>query len=516
MTKSRRVRNGTAVLAGLFLAGLPGAGSTQDLGFGGGYVVVEEVALPDTAVITDATGIPQSPNRVDVKAIGMGKTQVANGARFNAMMDNPALLSRKRFSVDLLGIQASIPQATLDAAKFVKDNRSQFTDGFFFTQINEGVAAYQQAGTIEDRLDAIATINQGLLFPNELLKETVGKQDDPNTHGINAVPNLQVQLGNWGASLYSTAQIGFQVSPGNSIDQLLSVQIPEGADDLSPEVLKTLSGVVSSVFEADGSLSSEGLPQVFATTYLDVVGAVGYARQVKPDLDVGANVKVLHRRFTTKNIDANNLDDILGEAGNDLKKSVTGLTLDLGALYEYKKTGTRFGLAIQNLVPVKKITSTAGFTFVNSQEYYLSDDNGDPLVGFVDPQDGSFFPDSRGDTLLSAETQRIQVQAPLQLKVPTLVNAGATHPLRPNWDVSVDWVDILAQDDKYDHYVGRFHVGTEYRLLKGMVSLRGGIADEHPTLGAGLSFKILQVDAAYAYDNFIGDNAYFIQLKTGW
>jgi hypothetical protein len=36
------------------------------------------------------------------------------------------------------------------------------------------------------------------------------------------------------------------------------------------------------------------------------------------------------------------------------------------------------------------------------------------------------------------------------------------------------------------------------------------------TLGAGLNVKVLQLDAAYAYDNFVGDNAYFVQLKLGW
>ncbi len=55
-----------------------------------------------------------------------------------------------------------------------------------------------------------------------------------------------------------------------------------------------------------------------------------------------------------------------------------------------------------------------------------------------------------------------------------------------------------------------------YRLFKGILALCGGLADEHPTLGAGHSFKVLQLDAAYAYEDSIGDNAYFVQLKLGW
>lgn len=453
MARARMKGKSTTALAGLLLGVLVGAGFAQDeQPLGGGYIVGNEETLPAETVVTDATELPQGLNRMDVKAIGMGKTQVANGGRFNAMMDNPALLSKKRFSIDLLGLQASIPKTTLDAAKFVKDNKDQFSGGAFFSQIRDGYGAYESASTIEERVNAIGQINAGLGFPNQLLKETVGKQDDPNTHGVNAIPNVQIQWGNWGASLYGSAQIGFQVSPGNSIDQLLSLQIPEGAEDLSGEALKTLGGVVSSVFNDDGSLNSEGLPQVFAITYMDVVSAVGYARNVKPDLDVGANLKVIHRRFTSKNIDADNLGSILSDARKDLKKSVTGLTMDLGATYRYAKTGTKFGLAIQNLIPVKKISSTTRFTFVNSQEDYFLDEAGNAQVGFINPEDGSFFPESRGDTLLTVTTQKLQVEAPLALKVPLLVNAGACHPIADNWDMSLDVVDILAQDDKYDNY----------------------------------------------------------------
>lgn len=59
-------------------------------------------------------------------------------------------------------------------------------------------------------------------------------------------------------------------------------------------------------------------------------------------------------------------------------------------------------------------------------------------------------------------------------------------------------------------------MGTEYRIMNNLLSFRSGVADNHPTLGIGVSFKVVQVDAAYAYDNFIGDNAYFVQLKLGW
>ncbi|MEW6753373.1 MAG: hypothetical protein AB1505_20685 [Candidatus Latescibacterota bacterium] len=482
---------------------------------GGGYIVYEEIDLPAQVVETEATDLPQNPNRMDVKAIGMGRTQAANGHAFNAMMDNPALLAHRRFTIDLVGMQAGIPQATLDAARFIKDNQVEFTDGDFFTLIRDGYEAYEDASTLQEKRDAIAMIRQGFVFPNELLKETVGRQDDPNTHGVNVIPNVQVQWGHFGASLYGTGQVGFEVTPGNSIDQLLSVEIPQDANHLDGEAMRTLSRVIGSLFEEDGTLAKEGLPQAFAITYVDAVGAVGYAHSVRPDLDVGANLKVIHRRFSTKNIDSENLDAVLDEALDELDESVTGVTLDVGALYTYAPTGTAFGATVQNLLPVKKIGSAARFSFVEAAEYYLTDAAGQPLVGVLDRQ-GEFRPWAGGDTLLSVQNAHLDVHAPFQLKAPLMLNLGVCHPLAPHWDASLDWVDVLAQDDKFASYQGRFRVGTEVRLLKEVLALRGGVADEHLTAGLGLDLRVLQLDTAYAYDNFVGDNTYYLQLKLGW
>lgn len=506
-----------AVVGVVLLAGAqqtPVSAQTENL-VGGGYIVFEEINLPDQDVAVGATELYHSPNRMDVKAIGMGRTQVANGRSFNAMMDNPALLSHQRFTIDLLGFQAGIPKPTLDAASFVKDNQNEFSSGDFFTLIRDGYGAYENAATVEERLDAIALIRDGLVFPNQLLDETVGNQNDPNTHGLNVIPNIQAQWGRLGFSLYGTGQVGFVVAPGNSIDQLLSLDIPADTQELDADILRSLSGVVNSLFDAEGNLASEGLPQAFAITYFDVVGAAGYAHNVQEGLEVGANLKVIHRRFSTKNIDADNLDAIVKEARNDLDESITGLTVDLGALYQYGERGTEIGLAVQNLLPLKTIDSTTRFSFVNTAEYYLVDDNEEPLVGFAD-LDGNFIAHAEGDTLLFIENEQVNVQSPFELKAPLMVNAGVWHPVNSDWDVSFDWADILAQDDKFENYLGRFRLGTEYRLANNLVALRGGIADEHLTLGAGLNFKVLQLDVAYAYDNFVEENAYYLQLKLGW
>ncbi len=481
---------------------------------GGGYIVHQRLTLPDSVFSRPESELPHNPNRMDVKAVGMGRTQLANGRSFNAMMDNPALLARKRFAVDLPGLQLGVPKTTLDAARFVEDNQREFTDGDFYTLIDQGYNDYRRATTVDQRLAAIAKIKQGLVFPNELIDELVGSQEEPNTHGLNLVPSVQAQWGRWGLSLYATGQVGFSVKPGESIDQLLTLDIPANADRLTPEQLRTIGGVVNSVFDANGNLIADGLPQAFAMTYMDMVGAVGYAHSVRPDLDVGANIKVIHRLFSTKNIDAENLDDIVAEARADLEESVTGFTADLGALY-HLRTGTDVGVSVQNLIPIKKLGSEARFNFVNSAEYYLTDNSGNKQVGYVGA-DSVFHPYAAGDTLIGVRSQHVRVDAPYELTAPLLINAGVCHPLRSNWVIAADWVDILAQDDSYDSYLERFRLGTEYRLLNGLLALRGGVADKTLTLGTGLSVKVLQVDAAYAYDRFVDDRAYMVQLKLGW
>ena len=498
---------------------------------GGGYVVGGRDELPVWDIQHDVLELPLSPNRMDVKAIGMGKAQVADGRSYNAMMDNPALLARERFTFDLVGLQTSIPVATLDAASFVSDNKGEFADGQFFSLIREGYAEYEMASTVQGRIAAIRKINQGLEFPNQLLLETIGDKEDPQVHGLGLIPNFQIQQGNWGVSFHTNAQVGFMVNPGNSINQLLSLSIPEHAQELGPQVQRELTEVIASVFDANGNLSSEGLPQVFAISCIDAVGGVGYARQVSEvseDLWLGANLKILHRRFSNKNVDAANLDDILSEVREDFDAHITGVTADVGGLYKYEPTGTEIGMAVQNLIPVQTVESTARFRFVQSEQYYVTDMlvnylNGlpyedaseEPWVGYYD-QAGAFVPHAEGDTLLYVESQVQNQRLPMELQVPMLLNLGVMHPINDNWDVALDWVDVLSQDSKFISYTERFRIGTEYRLMANVLALRAGIADERLTGGFGVNFKLLQFDAAYAYDNFIEDNTYFLQFKLGW
>lgn len=480
------------------------------------YYVYDEISLPDTSITTDAIPLYNGFMLEDVKAVGMGKTHLANGKGFNAMMYNPALLTNRKFTFDLLKAGFNLPVKTLKTFSWIQDNSDQFKSGGFLNDLNQGFKEYDLAQTPQGKIEAIRKIREALKFPDELIKETVGAQNDPNIHGIQIVPSFQMQYENWGFTLFSNVQTGFQVSPGNSINELLTLNIPEGAESLDLAAARKLEGVLSTLFDDQGNLANEALPQIFALSYIDIVAALGYGYDYSDELKLGANLKVINRRLSAKNIEKDNISNLSSSLREDFSASITGVTADIGATYQYRETGTSFALTIQNLIPVQTISSDADLSFVNSEEYYYTDSNGDPLVGYINPTDGSFIPDAAGDTMIFSESQKIKAIVPVELKVPTMVNIGFSHPIQENWDVTAEVVDLFKSNQIYESYSERFRIGTEFRMLNDMVALRGGLADKNLTLGAGLNIKVLQLDAAYAYDNFIGDNAYFIQLKLGW
>lgn len=475
----------------------------------GGYYISRSIVLQDTAIKTASIGVPISPNREDVKAIGMGRTQVADGKTFNAMMYNPALLSRSRTSFDVAGIQASLPPRTFGAISYLSDNKDQFKSGLFYKQIRDGLQEWNQAGTLQERLDAVQKINVGLAFLNGLQDKVTGPSDNPWTQGIGLIPNIQIQLGNWGFSLYGNVQSGFQVQSGTTVSDILALKLP-AAGDITPELIQQLAAIVLPLIDPNGNLNLDNaMPVAYAVAYFDIVGAVGYARELREGFSVGANLKILNRRFSTKRIAPDNFGEIVSDVRKDFQASVTGFTMDLGALYRIKKTGTEIGLSLQNVIPVQTISSSATANFDISRIVDYDRVGGIPVVN------------AQGDTGLVKASQALKVSVPFELKVPFVANLGAVHPLSKNWDVALDWADIAAQDSRYQNYIERFRIGTEYRLEAKKdvlgIAFRGGLADKRFTVGLGLNFwRVVQLDGAYAYDQFVGDYVIFGQAKVGW
>jgi len=460
-------------------------------------------AYGQLSVTTDQFTVPIAPNRDDVKAIGMGNTQIAVGTRFNAMMYNPALLSHGRVSYEVPGIQAMLPTSTFDAIGFLSDPNTikELRTGDFLKRIRRGFDQYvNAAGTAEDvaaqQAAAIGLMNSGLRFVNEMQDKVIGPTDDPKLQGISFIPSFQVQIDHWGFALYGILQSGFQSFPTEALSRLYSLRIPENLNSLSVEQQLDIALAILPLFDQNLNLRyQQAIPTTFAVAYLDIVGAVGYGYQVNDALSLGANLKLVNRRVSTNIINSEHYDHILREIRSNFSSSKTGVTLDLGALYEFRKIATSLGLSLQNIIPMPTLNSTAVLhTLVYTQ-----------------PEDQSQLP----------VAQTLTATLPFEFKVPFLANIGAMHSLTPNWDVALDWVDVASQDDAYEEYIERFRLGTEYRLEVAPGSFgaafRLGLANKRFAGGLGLSFwRVFQLDGAYAFDHFIGDNAFFAQVRFGW
>jgi hypothetical protein len=451
---------------------------------------------------TDQLSVPISPNRDDVKAIGMGGTQLALGTRFNAMMYNPALLAHRRVSYDVIGVQASLPSTTFDAISFLSDGNTvrELRTGDFLKRIRRGFDQFLNGNGAAEQSAGISLMNSGLKFVNEMQDRVIGPADDPKLQGISVIPNIQVQVDNWGFSLYGILQSGFQSYPTEALSQLYSMRIPENltTDNLTPEVrdqLLQIGVLILPLFDQNLNLRyQQAIPTTFAMAYLDIVGAVGYGYQITPQLSLGANLKLVNRRVSTKIISSEHYDQILREVRTDFKTSKTGVTLDLGGLYKFQEINTSVAISLQNVIPMPSLNSEA---VLNDIVYVQPDPNELPVA------------------------QTLQLTLPFEFKVPFLAHIGATHAITPDWDVAVDWVDVASQDESYERYADRFRLGTEYRLEVAPGSFgtafRLGMASTHFAGGLGLSFwRVVQLDGAYAFDHFIGDDAFYAQIKIGW
>jgi hypothetical protein len=474
-----------------------------------GFVIEDgSVVRPDTTITSGRTTFYLPVNREDVKSTGMGKTQVANGKYFNAMMYNPALLSRSRFTIDALSLSLSMPPKTYDAANFLSGHLNEFENALSLKELWEGVNEYNNASTFAEQLNALRKIQNGVKFPKELLSNVIGTADNPLVHGIRTIPAVSVQVGNFGFSLYGVGQSAFMVQQSSLMDAIVSLDIPEdmsNPEDVQRAVL-ALQGLLQPL--AEFSTWDFVLPFAISASYADVVAAAGYAYNITPDLAVGVNLKAVHRRFAVNLILYKEYENILNIFKRDLNHSITGVTMDIGFLYSLP-TKTEIGLSLQNIIPVQTISSTLANDVVVSYLDYKRDNNGEIVY------------ENDGDVVLQSNTQVVKIRMPFDLKLPFVLNLGAVQAITPEWDVALDWVDAAKQVSLFEEYTDRFRIGTEYRLDavkdKLGVAFRMGMADRRFTGGIGFNiYKALQLDGAYAYDNFAGDYSFYAQVKLGW
>jgi len=340
----------------------------------------------------------------------------------------------------------------------------------------------------------------------------IGTNANPTTHGILLIPAVVAQVGNWGMSVHASFQSGFKIVQSATLEALADVDLPSDLNNTAEvqRAVTKLSEIVRSVTLPDGGFAlEEALPKAYAISYVDIVGTVGYGREIMRGLNVGAALKIVNRRFSTKRLSADNFDQILNEVRKDFTTSVTGVTADIGALYTLQRWGTDIGISLQNFIPFKGIRSSMSGNYVTTRFDYLRSST------------GAYVLSAKGDTAIIVTEQKIGVDNPYELKLPVILNLGARHPITPECDVAFDIADVAAQDARYDNYAERFRFGVEYRLQTLENSLgvtpRLGFADLQFTVGIGLNvLRMLQIDAAYAHDSYVDARSYFLQARLGW
>jgi hypothetical protein len=478
----------------------------------GGYYISQRLTLPPLTTFGPVTDVSIGVNREDVKAIGMGRAQVAKGNTFMALTYNPALLAHESFSLEVPSIQASLPTQTYDAMIFLRDNMQEFQRALFLTQVQEGIDDFKAATTDPQKLASLRKIEAGLKFPRDLLTDVIGTSDNPTTHGVLVIPAVVAQVGHWGFSVHANLQTGFQVIQSPTFEALTRIDIPDNLQDPAAvaRAVTQLAGVMKNITRPDGSFYlDEALPQAFAVSYIDIVGSVGYGMPVTPDLSIGGSLKIINRRFSTKRLASDTFDDILSEVRKDFISSVTGISADLGGLYHVRKWGTDVGLSIENILPFKGIRSSMNASFSGT------------TLDYARTPGGQFILSPAGDTAIISYDRKVTIDLPYELKLPVILNVGACQPLTPQWDVALDIVDVAQQDVRYERYLERLRIGTEYRLeaidhVLG-VTPRIGLANLQVTVGLGLNiFRVLQIDAAYAHDTYVNAWSYFLQARLGW
>ncbi len=468
--------------------------------------------LPPINLTAQTVDLKYPIEMYNVKAVGMGNTQLALGKSFNAMLYNPAFLGIRKNQFEILGLGAGMPPDTYEAAWYLGNHKDEFIEATSLTKVYEGLNAFfEEDATVRQQLEALHQIREGMQWTIDTIEKVTGPADAPKTHAVSVVPSVQIQYGNFGFSLYGFGYSGFIVQLSPTLEYISKVPIPENLENpiLAAKALAQILGALKTVLPETGEgFSKEVFPLAFYMSYIDIVGALGYGVQIKDNWLLGANLKIINRRFSTDKVPVVSYDQILDEALSVLDTEIYGVTADIGCAYQ-SPFGTNFGVSLQNIFPIKTIKQTIHTDFRIPKIHYDRDEKGNIITN------------ADGDTALVSVYRDISVDRPFELKSPFIASIGVSHPITSNWDIALDWVDIFENDSRYSNTTQRIRVGSEYRINfwknHFQLALRGGYADENFSLGIGLNFgQYFQIDGAYAYDRFVDTYSYFAQVKFGW
>jgi len=456
--------------------------------------------LPAKSIPSPSVMLHYSSDVSDVCHIGMGKVQTAMRMQGVGMRSNPAFLAQKENRIDVFSIQAAFPPSTWEAAWFLEDHMDEFTEAVSLNQIYDGVDAFFEKGiTLQERWDALHQIQDGLAFVVNLMNEVTGPPEAPQRHGFSILPRFGAQFGNLGVSLYGYGQANFIVRQSSTLDALVDIDIPEDLDNplsATKSILQIMSILGSGIIEDNQSFSQEILPVAFYLSYIDVIGTVGYGKNIWKELNAGAALKVINRRFSINRIPVVDYDEIIDNAFSDLSQSVTGITLDLG-MQTRLPFGTNIGLCLMNILPLQTLNDEISMDFIHHSTGYDIDN---------------------GDTTIVRYKRPVELILPFELKLPFCANLGIYHDFNRHLSLGMDWQDIFENESRYQSTGGRLRFGGQYEQPvwsdKLTVTGRLGFGDEHVCGGLGIEiYKAVILDGAYAWDPIIESYAYHTQLR---
>jgi len=455
-----------------------------------GYYLSREVQLPDTSVTQPLSRFAVPASVADVRSAGMGFTRVADEKAPTAIIFNPGFLGRTDRVAGRGSIVAATPVQTIDAIVFIGSNTPELNNAYSLRALRDAVEAYRNgvgfSGAVEEKLAKVAA------YAQDLFSKVVGDPNNPDVHDAVLNIDAQMQVGHWGFSLRGYGQTGMAAYPGPILSSLLGIYLHTDFKD-SAQVsnaiaqLKALGDQI--VDPVTGAVSPGSLPGFYSLTFADLVATAGYGFMLADSLSVGADLKIINRRFSAARISVNDASDFSQKLFSDLKTGVTGLTFDIGAVYR-TSSGLTLGMNIQNLIPLRTLSSTYSIDYNSVQIQRDRDAGGNPIVN------------AKGDTALVASARKTTLNGPANLALPVVANVGALFPITRDWDASFELVDVAQQVSTYSNYAQRFGFGMEYRLHffgdNFHVAPRVGFADLEGSAGLGLSYRrLIMLDVAY-------------------
>ncbi len=468
------------------------------------------ITLPDSFAALAVEELSFPIITADIRSAGMGLTSIADTLAWNAALSNPALFARNRGFSGTFSLYGASPINTLDAISFISDNEDEFVNGTTAQEIYTLVESY--AGNPALAPEIGQAIQKLLEVPQQMVEKAIGNPDDPNQNGANLAGNVQVRVGQFGASLTAYGQTGFVINLGPVYRELVDILTTTDFTDTTEvvEAITRLQGISELIIDpATGTVNPGALPTLYSVTYADLVGTLGYGVRLNEAFELGLNVKILNRRFSFDRLSVGNASDIAQDFLSGLESGTTGFTLDIGALYRVSPK-VELGVSLQNLIPFQTLKSSYDLNTTRTTVSKELDGNGNPVVN------------SNGDTSLVATLQRVFLTGPAELKLPFYASAGAMVHATDDLDFTFEWVDIAAQQDvRFDSYIDRFRFGAEYRFhFFGdalIVPVRMGLAELLPTFGVGAGFgKILQIDLAYFTSNLRKVRSLGAQVRLSW